>query len=141
MTVPTLNEAPPPLPPAQTPNATTIELMCVGNAGNGYINAQIMVTWFEVLVNHEKKHVEVTGHNIPIKRYRREQRVNFCEFDIPDGAVCHVYRHIQTRPDIQEMKFYKLQDGKFVPLADGCAADFSRFFLSDFKGYSFQMTL
>ena len=115
--------------------------MCVGNAGNGYINAQIMISWFEVLANHENKHFEVIGHHIPMKKFRREQRVNFCESGHPTSEVCHVYRHVQTRLDIQEQRFFKIHDGKFHPLADGCAADFAKFFLRDYKEYSYRMTL
>ena len=144
MTVPVFGEAAalPPLEPegmAPLPETTSIELMCVGNAGKGYINAQIMVLWFEVLINHSDKHVEVIQHYIPIKRYRRELRVNFCEFDIPNGAVCHVTRHIQTRPNIEERKFFNVQNGQFYCLCDGLAFDFPRFFLNELQGYSFRV--
>lgn len=146
MVVPTTEESPvtPLLTPepahAQFPNATSIELMCVGNAGNGYINAQIFVAWFEVQIEEEKKHVEVIQHQIPIKNYRREGRVNFCEFDIPNDAVCFVRRHIQTRPNIEENRFFRIQDGQFSALADGFPFDYGRLFLSDYQGYSVRIS-
>ena len=58
--------------PAQT--TTKVELTCVGNAGGGYINAQIRVLWFEVLVDEARKAVDVIEHYLPIKSHRREKR-------------------------------------------------------------------
>ena len=115
---------------------TVIEFTCVGNAGKGYINAQIQVSWFEVAaVDHENRIVDVVQHHIPIKAHRREHRINFCEFDIPDDTVCFVRRHIQTNPNIEEHTFFKVQKGHFHALAEGWPADFAKLFMQDFNEY------
>jgi hypothetical protein len=122
--------------PSQAPNTTTIEFTCVGNARKNYINAQISVYWFDVKVDTQKKTVLVIHRFIPMKSYHRESRVNYCQYQIPNEVICIVMRHVQTKPDTHEYRFFKVQDGKFHSLAEGCIADFTRFFLQDYKGYS-----
>jgi putative phage-type endonuclease len=119
--------------PAQT--TTKVELTCVGNAGGGYINAQIRVLWFEVLVDEARKAVDVIEHYLPIKSHRREKRVNFCEYEVPERVVCFYERHVQPKPNVNESKYFRVEDGAFQDLGDGAQCDFCSRFLSEYASY------
>jgi putative phage-type endonuclease len=119
--------------PAQT--TTKVELTCVGNAGGGYINAQIWVLWFEVLVDEARKAVDVIEHYLPIKSHHREKRVNFCEYEVPEGVVCFYERHVQTKPNVNESKYFRIEDGAFKDFGDGGQCDFCSRFLSEYTNY------
>jgi putative phage-type endonuclease len=118
---------------AQT--TTKVELTCVGNAGGGYINAQIRVLWFEVLVDEARRAVDVIEHYLPIKSHRREKRVNFCEYEVPEGVVCFYERHVSTEPNVNESKYFRIEDGAFQDLGVGAQCDFCSRFLSEHASY------
>ena len=115
---------------------TKLELTCMGNAGGGYINAQIQVVWFEVLVDHAQKRVDVIEHHLPIKNHRREKRINICEFQVPEGEVCFYARHVQTKPNAYESRFFRMDNGEFQVLGEGAQADFCSHFLGEYKDYA-----
>jgi putative phage-type endonuclease len=112
-----------------------VELTCVGNAGGGYINAQIRVLWFEVLVDEARMAVDVIEHLLPMKSHRREKRVNFCEYEVPEGVVCFYERHVSTKPNVNESKYFRIEGGAFQDLGDGAQCDFCSRFLSEHRGY------
>jgi DNA polymerase-3 subunit epsilon len=114
---------------------TKVELMCVGNSGGGYINAQVHVMWFEVLVDEARRMVDVIEHCLPIKSHRREKRINFCEYDVPEGVVCFYYRHVQTKPDVYESRFFRVDNGEFQALGNGAQCDFYTSYLGEYRGY------
>jgi putative phage-type endonuclease len=117
-------------------NTTKMELSCVGNAGGGYINAQIRVVWFEVLANTDRKQVDVVEHHLEIKELRRENRVNYCTYHVPDGVTCYYERYVQTKPKLHERKFFRFQDGVFQDLGEGGQEEFVQRFLQDYGTYS-----
>jgi putative phage-type endonuclease len=128
----TAASAPLPVPGCPT---TKMELMCVGNAGSGYINAQIRVLWFELLVDEQHKKVDVIEHHLPIKGHRRENRVNYCEYEVPEGVICFYDRHVQTKPNVRECRFFRVENGQFQGMGDGAPCDFYTRFLNDYRGY------
>ncbi len=117
------------------PATAKVELTCVGNAGGGYIHAQIHVVWFEVLVDETRKMVDVVEHYLPIKSHRREKRVNFCEYEVPEGVICFYERHVQTKPNVNESKYFTIEGGAFRDLGDGAQCDFCSRFLTEYSGY------
>ena len=119
--------------PAQT--TAKVELTCVGNAGGGYINAQIRVLWFEVLIDEVRRAIDVIEHYLPIKSHRREKRVNFCEYEVPEGVVCFYERHVSTKPNMNESKYFRIEDGVFQDLGDGAQGGFCSRFLSEYASY------
>jgi hypothetical protein len=121
---------------------STIELACVGNAGQGYINAQCSVEWYEILANPEQRKVEVIFRNVPMKDFRREKRVNLCRFDVPEGKICCYHRHVQTKPNINERKWFRLDEGQFTELAgDFAGCHFAQLFLNDYIRLGYDCTI
>lgn len=120
-----------------------IELVCVGNDGGGYIKAQCRVGWIEVLVDDKKKLLDCKDTFIPMKNYRREDRINYCRYDIPQGVICYYNRSIQTNPRMEEEKWFRVEDGQLVILGDtvGGVFSFPELFLQEFlkKGYRYRM--
>lgn len=124
--------------PNETPllPVTKVELTCVGNAGSGYLQTQIRVVWFEVLVNKERRWVDVIEHDLPIKSHRRENRINYCTYEIPEGVVCFFERYVQTKPRVHERKFFQMLDGEFKDLGEGVQFDFVARFLGEYEGWN-----
>lgn len=112
-----------------------LELTCVGNAGGGYINAQIQVLWFETFVDEARKRVDVVEHDLPMKNHRRENRVNICEYEVPGDVVCFYERRVQIKPNTQESCFFKFVNGEFQVLGQGAKSDFPARFLKEYSGY------
>ena len=112
---------------------TPIELVCVGNYGLCW------VTWHEVLVNDEKKKLGIVCHSAPLKTKRREQRLNYMTFDVPEGVVCRYNRYVCVKPQTYEERWFKVQDGQFVDLGsvDRNSTDYAQVYLQEFirSGY------
>jgi hypothetical protein len=127
-----------PLPQRNT-ETTTIELECVGNFGNGYINAQCSVSWFEVSVNDDKNELDCIQHDLPMRDYRRKARINYCRYEIPAGVICCYRRAIQTNPRTEESKWFRVDGGQCAILGDiiGGTSSFIEKFLSSYieRGY------
>lgn len=121
---------------------TTLELECVGNAGNGYINAQCLVLWFEVLVNEDQKKVRCISHYLTMKDYRRKDRINYCRFDVPEGVICCYIRSVQTKPSKQESKWFRIDNAQVAILGDvvGGTCSFVKMFLQKYKHYDYEMS-
>lgn len=64
-----------------------------------------------------RKKVEAIYRLVPMKDFRREKRINYCRFDVPEGRICCYYRHVQTKPNLDERKWFRLDDGQFTELA------------------------
>ena len=74
-------------------------------------------------------------HYLPIKSHRREKRVNFCEYQVPEGVVCFYELHVQTKPNTNESKYFRIENGAFTDLGDGAQCDFCSRFLSEYTSY------
>jgi putative phage-type endonuclease len=107
----------------------------VGNAGGGYLNAQIRVLWFEILVDHAQKRVDVIELYLPIKNHRRQNRINLCEYEVPEGVVCFYDRHVTTKPNTYERTFFRIDGGQFHNLGDDVQNDFFTRFLGEYGDY------
>jgi hypothetical protein len=100
-------------------NTATVEIVCVGNAGKGYINANCLVQGCDIQLDHEKKEIIHSEYEfILMKEFYRKDRVNYCRFEIPDGAYCNYCRTIQIKPRIQERKWFRIENGKMIILGD-----------------------
>jgi hypothetical protein len=127
---------------------TTIELACVGNAANGYVNAQCMVEAFEIFASESERTIDVCLRGIKMKDYERKDRVNYCRFEVPEGEICRYVRRIQIKPYLQERKWFRIVEGQLVELADDpkeiCPGwSFARMLAKDYvsQGYSFRFTI
>jgi hypothetical protein len=123
-------------------NTTTIELVCVGNDGNGYIKAQCRVGWFEVALNEDERKVQFVDHFIPMREYRRKNRVNYCRYEIPEGVICYYHRAIETKPRKEESRWFRVDDGKFTILGDivGGTSSFAQVFLHQYVASRYEFS-
>ena len=108
------------LPPIIQPyNKTTkLELLCAGNAGSGYINAQIGVIWHEPQPDETSQKLLMQGKWLPIRNFYRKERINYCWFDVPDGYLCCYFRRAQIKPNVEERRCFYMNAGQFVDLGE-----------------------
>ena len=83
-----------------------LELLCKGNAGAGYIHAQVGVQWYEPQPDEINRTLLMDGKWLPIRNFFRKERTNYCWFDVPEGYLCLVFRRAQIRPDIEERRSF-----------------------------------
>jgi hypothetical protein len=126
---------PPKVPESKT---TKLELLCVGNTANGYIHAQISVRWYEMRVDDANRVIQMIGHCLPIRSYRRQERVNYCWFDIPEGVICHYQRRAQVKPHVEERRWFRINEGQLVDLGGSLSFDFAQYY-PQYRHYSFSI--
>jgi hypothetical protein len=108
------------LPPIILPydKTTKLELLCMGNAGAGYIHDQVGVRWYEPQPDEINQSVLVQGRLLPIRNFYRKDRINYCWFDVPENYLCWYFRHAQTKPTVEERRCFYMHEGQFCDLGE-----------------------
>jgi hypothetical protein len=96
---------------------TDIELQCVGNAIN--LAALCQVEWLEFLENGETKRAAILSRSLPVKRHRRENRINFVTYECEEGVNYHYRRYVCVKPQTYEEKWFKMENGEFIITGKG----------------------
>lgn len=111
-----------------------LELVCVGNC------AVCGVVWYEVLFNYPAKRIGIIEQRLlPVKK-RRENRINYLTFDVPEGVICSYDRYVCVKPQTYEYRWFKMEDGQFIDLGEikGGTSSYTELYLKQFvrDGYS-----
>lgn len=95
-----------------------LELPCVGNAGAGYIQAQVGVMWHKPIPDDLNHKLLMEGKWLPIRKFYRKERINYCKFEVPEGYLCWYHRHAQIKPRIEERRCFYMNDSQFFDLGE-----------------------
>ena len=95
--------------------------------------AQCQVTVITETIDHARKSILLYQTVILVRSFRTIDKVHYCLFEIPDGVICHYRRRIETTPGRNEGKFFRMDNGEYVELADGTEPfEYINCFLSDY---------
>ena len=98
---------------------TIIEIACPADANNAYVHDQCIVSGCDIQIDHEKKEITCNVYqSISMAGHTTENQVNYCKFEIPENAYCNYVRTIQAKPPVQERKWFRVENGEMIVLAD-----------------------
>jgi hypothetical protein len=109
------------------------ELVCVGNY------PMCSVTWHEVLFNHPAKKIGIISHQLLPKEKRREKRINYVTFEVPEEEICSYRRYVCVKPQTFEYKWFRMEAGQFIDLGEVIGTtSYAELYLNEFvrDGYS-----